>query len=242
MLNEFNHWMEIAGTAVDAILLIRVLALRLHRIYLFITLACVVGLISDIANLWFGGDEQVGFRLFLYTRFLYVIVFPLVSWDVFEEMKTQVTKLRKIAIVRLISGLIVTAIFGLIMTAMLDTTNSTPGEPPVLITLGLLLWAGAASASLIFLRNIDRVLRLQRSERPHNTNVWMYFYELSFLGEILSCLILLLASLLKTNAGLVTNILGLVLMTYGILITAWCVLRLRAAPTDVASASENASL
>ena len=68
MLSQTAYWMEIAGTAVDALLLIRVLSLKLQRVYVFITLACVLELFFDALDLWFRSDTVVGPRIFIYSR------------------------------------------------------------------------------------------------------------------------------------------------------------------------------
>src|SRR3982751_582503 len=100
MLHQASHWTEIAGIAVSALLLCRVLALRLHRVYLFITLVCLLDLLFGGIELWLGDRSQASSRIFLYSRFVYAFVYPMVAWDVFEEMKAQVGKLRRLAIGR----------------------------------------------------------------------------------------------------------------------------------------------
>jgi hypothetical protein len=47
MLSQLNHWMQYVGVAVDALLLLRILTLKLHRSYVFITLASVLAVFFD---------------------------------------------------------------------------------------------------------------------------------------------------------------------------------------------------
>jgi hypothetical protein len=218
MLHQASHWMEIAGIAASALLLCRVLALRLYRVYLFITLACIVDLLFGGVELWLGEKSQASSRISLYSRFVYVFVYPMVAWDVFEEIKAQVGKLRRLAIGRLISGLFFAVVF----------------------TLALVLWAGATTASFAFLLTIYRVLRTQPIVRPNNTNVWMYYYGLSFLAEVLYCFLWLATQTTRSDA--LEDALAIVFIAFGILLTGWCIFKLRAVASDLPSASENARL
>lgn len=238
MLDQTNHWMEIAGTAVDGLLVCRILMLRLHRVYLFITLACLVGVFFDVTQLWLGAGSPEDIRVSLYSRFLYVFLYPLVAWDVFEEAKNETAKLRRLAVVRLISGLIFAAIFGFIASAFFQESE-TNGESAMLTTLAVVLWAGTSTATLAFLWTLHRQIRKQNIVCPNNTFVWMVFYELVLVGEVLSCLFAIAYPLINSTAEAFVN---LSLLTYGILITAWCILRLRGIASDVPSTPENASL
>jgi hypothetical protein len=239
MLHQASHWMEIAGIAASALLLCRVLALRLYRVYLFITLACVVDLLFGGVELWLGEKSQASSRISLYSRFIYVFVYPMVAWDVFEEIKAQVGKLRRLAIGRLISGLFFAVVFGLVMTAFIDTSD-TNSESAVVVTLALVLWAGATTASFAFLLTIYRVLRTQPIVRPNNTNVWMYYYGLSFLAEVFYCFLWLATQTTRSDA--LEDALAIVFIAFGILLTGWCIFKLRAVASDLPSASENARL
>lgn len=232
MLHQTSHWIEIAGVAVSAILLCRILALRLYRVYLFITLACILDLLFDgVSILWLGEGTQANERLFIYFRFVYALVYPLAAWDVFEEIKTQVDKLRRLAIGRLISGLFFAIIFGLVMAALIDTD--------VVPILAIILWAGSTTASFAFLFTIHRVLRTQPITKPNNTNVWMYYFGLSFLAEVISCLLLIAV---QGASDSTKDVLAIALDSFGIVLTSWCILKLRPAMSDVPSAPENARL
>jgi hypothetical protein len=67
----------------------------------------------------------------------------------------------------------------------------------------------------------------------------MIYWELSFLSEVLYCFSFLMFPFLnKTFAEILT----LLFLIYGILITAWCILKLRRLPAGLESTSANASL
>lgn len=237
MLHQATYWTELTGIAVSAILLCRVLALRLYRVYLFITLACILGLLFDSAGFWLGEKSQASSRIFIYSRFLYAFVFPMAAWDVFEEIKTQVAKLRRLAIVRLVSGLFFAVIFGLIMATFTDDSN---GESAVAGVLALVLWVGTSTASLAFLWTIYRVLRTQPIVRPNNTNVWMYYYGLSFLAEVLFCFSWFVAESVRSETF--GDVLAIVFTIFDILLTIWCIVKLRAIPSDLPSEPQSAQL
>lgn len=237
MLTEANHWIDIVGTVLDGLLLCRVLLLKLHRIYVFITLACLLSLFFDVVLLWLGPTSVESERVFLYSRFLYAVLFPAIAWDVFEEIKSQISKLRQLAIRRLISGLLLASMCGLIVSAFADTD---PNGPPLrLATFAVVLWAASSTASLAFLWNVQKVLRTQKFDLPNNTFVWLTFYELTFAYEILSCFFLISAALLKPP---ITDGIQMLLSIYDILITGWCILKLKTLPTGVSSAPQKASL
>ena len=232
MLSQVTHWVEIAGTAVDGLLLIRVLMLRLQRVYVFITLACALSLLFDIVTVWLGTGSQASFRVFVYSRFLYVFVYPLTAADVFEEVKDRTSKLRRLALTKLISGLFFAALFGFVLSLFIQ--GEANGEPVVTTTLALVLWAGSSSATLAFLWTLHRGMKLQNIDRPNNTSVWLGFWALTLIAEVLSCFYELLVPFVKAGA---TDVANLLFLTYGIAITGWCIVRLRAVPSGVPSES-----
>jgi hypothetical protein len=237
MLTQANHWLEIVGTVVDVILLGRVLLLRLYRLYLFITLALVLSVFFDAVALWLDPEPKTIATVFIYSRFLYAFVFPLIAWDVFEEVKEQVAKIRRLAIARLISGLVFACVFGFIIAVLADTTDQS-GDSAVFVTIALIFWAGSSTATLAFLWTLHRQIRTQKLELPNNTYVWMLFWELSLLLEVLSCFWVLAEPLVKTGDEYVQ----LAFNICGIALAAWCVVKLRAIPASLSSASANADL
>lgn len=237
MLTQANHWLEIFGTALEVVLLGRVLLLRLYRLYVFITLGCVLSVFFDAVALWLEPDAKTSDLVFIYSKFLYAIVFPLIAWDVFEEVKTQIAKIRRLAITRLISGLLFACLFGFIVAVFADTGDSS-ADSALFATLGLILWAGSSTATLAFLWTLHRQMRMQKLEIPNNTYVWLLFWELSLLSEVFYCFWFLAFPLLKAGADYVT----LFFNFYAIAITLWCIWKLRAVPASVPSASANAGL
>lgn len=234
MLDQVILWVDIAATAADALLLARVLQLRLQRVYLFITLACIIGLFFDGVQLWLGINSDEMQRVFMYSRFLYAFLYPLAAWDVFEEMKGQALQMRRIAIGRLISGLLFAALFGFILTLFISSDQEQPGST---MALAIILWAGSSTATLAFLWSLQRALKKQQMARPNNTFVWMTFYQLILIAEIVACFGGVLASFLNATAQ---NVLDICLSTYGLFVTIWCVAKLKRVPSDV-STTANAS-
>ena len=161
MLHQTSHWIEIASLAVGALLLCRVLLLRLYRVYLFITLACLLDLLFGGVFFWLGDGSQANDRVFLYSRFIYALVYPMAAWDVFEEIKTQVGKLRRLAIGRLISGLFFAVIFGLIMAAFTDTGDAN-SESIVLSTLALIFGQARPRPASLFYTRLTAYFELSR--------------------------------------------------------------------------------
>ena len=237
MLAQASHWIEIVGTAADALLLCRVLLLKLQRVYVFITLACVLALFFDAVDLWLAPDRDQSDRLFLYSRFLYAFLFPLVVFDVFEEMKSQISRVRRMAVGKLVSGLFFATVFGFLLSAFAPPGDRS--EPSVLPMLGLVLWAGSSTASLAFAWTLRRAIRAQNMVPPNNTMVWMAFWQLFLLAQVLYCFFSLVIPLLKNGSA---DVLDIVFNTYDIVITAWCILKLRALPSDVPSTPANANL
>jgi hypothetical protein len=191
----------------------------------------------DVVSLWLGTGSQENLRVFLYSRFLYAVLFPLAAWDVFEEVKTQVGKLRRLALARLVSGLFFASVFGFVASLFVGSED-TNAEPTLLATSGLIIWAGSSTATLVFLWSLHRLMRGNRIDTPNNTHVWLVFYELSLIGELLSCLAFLVVPFLKAPSS---DILNVLFLAYGIGVTSWCIWKLKALPSGVASSPENAS-
>ena len=238
MLNQANHWLEFVATAIDVILLLRILTLKLHRTYTFITLAALLSVFIDGVMLWLGSDSKEFERVFIYSRFLYGFVFPAAAWDVFEEIRTQVAKLRRLAIFRLISSLILAAIFGFAIVGFAGVEDES-GGPGLAPTLAFVIWAAAATASLALLWSMHRAIRAQHIEMPRNTFVWLVFFQLALIGEVFACLFTISGPLLSAD---IRELLAFILSLYGVAITVWCVLKLKAIPSDLRSASEKANL
>jgi hypothetical protein len=223
ILSQVNHWFDFAATAIDLLLLLRVLTLKLHRTYFFIALACLLSVFFDGVALWLGPDSQENFRVFLYSRFLYAFVFPVAAWDVFEEFAPNLAKLRRLAISRTITSLVLITLFGLALSAFL-ASGSEGDDSTFIKTLAVFVWTGAAAASLSFLWVMHKELRTQKLVPPRNTSVWLLFYELILLGEIATCFLLQISGIFSQ---MVAEILMLAVMSYGMGVTLWCAIKLR---------------
>jgi hypothetical protein len=229
--------MEIVGTGADVLLLLRVLSLRLHKTYLFLTLVCVLGVFFDGIDLWLGPERIEGVRVFVYSRFLFAFVFPVAAWDVFEELSAQLANIRRAAISRIATSLVLVCVCGLIFSGLGDTSDENSAWQ-FTTTFAVILWAGSASGSLTFLWVMRRTLRAQALEPPNNTSVWMIFFGLFMASEIFSCFFIFLNDILSLN---LREVVQLFLLIYGISITGWCVFKLKALPSDVPSAPVNAN-
>jgi hypothetical protein len=238
MLNQAIHWMQIVGTLADTLLLGRVLSLKLHRVYAFLALYCALELFFDIAAWWLGWESEASTRLYFYSRFLYAALFPAMAWDVFEEVTSQVANLRRLPAARLISGLFVTGFFACLMFATLQEKDFN-GSSVLIDLVGVFLWAGSCSASLVFAWTLYRATRTQKIELPNNTSVWLIFFMLTLIRAILECGVILFG--FKLNSAQ-RDVVMLVFLSFDIALTAWCILRLKALPSPGTAAPEKLGL
>jgi hypothetical protein len=231
--------MEYAAAAIDVVLLLRVLALRLQRTYIFLTLACALAVLFDAAILSLTRDSPERMRVEVYSSLLIAFVFPLAAWDVFEEIATSIAAVRRIAILRTLTSLLMVTFFGLLLASPTFHAEDPTGLAFVL-ALTIIVSTGSATGCLTFLWVVRRALRLQKITLPHNTFVWMVFYALLLGGQIVTWSLLLLEDALSLpSTAFATQFISLVLDTFGMVITVWCALRLRALPKDLPSASLN---
>jgi hypothetical protein len=236
MLSQVNHWIEIVGTAVDALLLLRILQLRLHRVYFFITLSVLLTLFFDGVMLYFHSESREFARIFFFSRFLWAFVLPAAAYDVWEEVKEHLARIRRFAAFRLLSSLVIAAIIGLIISSAAGDDDESGS---LLATFAILLWASASTASLAFLWSVNRMARAQKIEFPSNTSVWLLFFQLSLAAEVLTCLLIIVN---QQFSQFVTAVVDVSLGLYSILITLWCIWKLRALPAEPSPAPESASL
>jgi hypothetical protein len=232
MLSKVNHWIEIAGTAVDVLLLARVMLLKLSKTYLFITLACLLAVFFDGVSLWLGRDFA---RVFVYSRFLYAFVIPAAAYDVWEEMKGQIVHIRQMAIRRLVSSLILASVFGFVFVKLSLSDSDTDQTAD----LAVIVWAACITASLAFLWSMGRWVRAKKIPTPNNTFVWLIFFQFYLIAEVIACIYIMASSLFPVgSADLLTFALGV----YEILLTVWCIWRLRPLSSSVPSTPAQASL
>ena len=239
MLSQVNHWMEYAGTGIDLLLLLRVLGLRLQRAYVFITLACILEFFFDVVDLSLVRESPEWRRVFVYSELIFAFVFPIAAWDVFEELANSLNTVRRLAMIRTVTSLLMISIFGLSLASLAARADDPTGLA-FISTVSIVVWTGSATGSLAFIWAIHRAVRLQKMELPSNTFVWMVFFELFLIGQVASCFISFSeAGFGLTSSSLLPRITELTLMLYGIAITIWCALKLRALPKDLPSASLN---
>jgi hypothetical protein len=231
--------MEYAAAATDLALLLRVLALRLQRTYVFLTLACVLAVLFDVAVLSLTPDSPERARVEVYSNLLIAFVFPLAAWDVFEEIANSLGALRRSAIFRTLTSLLMITLFGLVLASPTFKSEDPTGLTFVL-TLTVIVSTGSATGCLTFFWAMRRAFRLQKLTLPHNTFVWLVFYALLLAEQIVTWMLLLLEeSLNLTSTAVASQLITLTLNTFGIAITLWCAVKLRALPKDVPSASLN---
>src|ERR1700761_3156807 len=238
MLKHVIEWLQMVVTVVEGLLLLRVLSLKLHRVYAFITLYCVLNLFFDAASWYLGWETPETGHIFIYSLFFFAPLYPLASWDVFEESKTMLAKLRRLQMIRLVSGLFLTCLWALLRGLTIEPTD-TSGNPIMAASIGIFLLTGSASACAAFLWFMYRFIRTNKLGIAHNTVIWMLFFILALTLQIADCLAEFIRSLIPPLAS---DLASLVLLSLDSVLFAWCILRLKAVPSDVPSAPEKASL
>ena len=73
---------------------------------------------------------------------------------------------------------------------------------------------------------------------PHNTAVWAIFFLITFGRAILDCSIVFMGSIFKGNA---LDVVEVVFSFFDICVSVWCLLKLKALPSDEASMPEKAA-
>jgi NADH:ubiquinone oxidoreductase subunit 6 (subunit J) len=234
MLSQITLWTERAGMLFDLVLLVRILALKLRRTYTFITLYALMGIFYDALALLMGIDSPEFRGIGILSKLIYAIVFPLASWDLFEEAKLTVDKVRKMAMSRMLTSLLLISLWGLLIAAFTGTDEGPQSQ--YLMRVSLIVWTGAIAASIAFLWVMRKGIKLNHWELPWNTVVWYRFFGLILLAEAASCALGLTLQFIHTSspalAEQIAEIGDVVIDGFGILITAWCVYKLRAVPSD----------
>ena len=237
MLKEANHWVDWLTVGVDALLLLRILLLKLQRSYFLITLACVLVLFFDAVGVWLDPQSREAVRVFIYSRFLFVFIYPAAAFEVWEEVRKPLGRFRKLALFRIISSLLIVSIFGFAMVAFAGGDET--GDQSAVATFAVILWAASTTASVAFLWSMNRVARLQKVELPRNTFVWLVFFSVNFALQVVGCIFVFIGPLLKSPA---IDILELTLDLPGVAIALWCAWSLRSSSAHVPSTSEKVGL
>ena len=239
MLTQINHWMEYANAVIDAFLLLRVLALRLQRTYLFLTLACLLNVFFDVIELSIAHTSPEGERTLVYSNLLLAFVFPLAAWDVFEEIPPALMAFRRSAMLRALTSILMVSFFGLLV-ALPAFNADNPMDIPFLFRLMVVVSTGSATGCLTFFWVMRKAFRVQKIPFPHNTFVWMMFYGLTLASQIVIWFIVFVEEALgQPSTGVVGEITETIAALYGITITIWCGWKLKALPKDIPSASLN---
>jgi hypothetical protein len=232
------EWLQMAVTVAEGLLLGRVLSLKLHRVYAYITLYCVLNLFFDAASWYLGWEAPETGRIFIYSLFFFAPLYPLAAWDVFEESKAMIGKLRRLQMIRLVSGLLLTSLCALLLGLTIEPTDAS-GNSMMAPFIGVFLLTGSASACAAFLWFVYRFTRVNKIALAHNTVVWIVFFILALSLEIIDCMVEFIRSLIP---ALASDLLSIVLLALDFLVLAWCTLRLKAPPSDVPATPEKASL
>ncbi len=237
MLDRIIWWLGIVSTALDGMLLLRVVTLRLFRTYTFVTLYCALNFLLDI-SVWVSGLNSPGAaRIFVYSRFLWAIVFPLAAWDIFEEHTPPVAAVRRLQARRLISGLVMAPIFALIFSLGVEDTDAGVVST-VALYFAFFLWFSTALACFLFVLAVFRLCRRENIAVTGNTFVWMVFFGVSFLREMIDCFVLNIEHWVGSPA---VNAINIGLSCLDIALSAWCILRLRGIRSNE-PAPQNASI
>jgi hypothetical protein len=236
MLEQTIDWTQTAGTIAEAIVLLRMLLLRLPRVYTFITLYWAVNLIFDASAWSFGWHSQVTTRIAVNESFVLAILMPFAVWDAFEEFRPSITKIRRVYLSRLFSGLLFTSVLGLILAMGAESSSDNAGPAEF---LGLFLWLGSAMSSLLFTWNVFRATKRQSLSLPRNTYVWCIFFLVTLSRAILDFVLSFLGVYLGQPA---LGVIQLLLLCVDLVITLWCLLKLRSSEAGTTGAPEQASL
>jgi hypothetical protein len=234
MLSQVTFWAERVGMALDLALMLRIVILKLHRTYFFIALFALLSLFYDGVGLALGIQSEAYTRVVILSRFLYAIVYPLVLWDLFEEAKPVVEKLRKLAMTRMISSMIFISLWGLLI-AFFTADNGEQGGYS--IRLAIVIWTGSVAAGLAFLWVMKRGIKVNQFQLPRNTAVWFRYFALLLGIEAASCALeLVLPSMKAMGSNLVEPIAQVsepILQISEIAVTIWCIFKLRPVSPDV---------
>ena len=242
MLDQVTFWAERAAMVLDLALLARILLLRLHRAYIFILLFALLEVFYDAIGLLMGTRTEDFGRVLVMSKFLYAAVIPLAMWDLFEEAKPMVDKVRRMAMSRMISSLLFITIWALLIAAFTGGDESDGAH--YFIRVAFVMWTGSIAAAIAFLWVMRRAIRTNDWQLPHNTSVWFRYFRLMLIIDAAAALLYMVLPAIKPSgwaetAGAISDP---VLQTCGIALTAWCVFKLRAIPSDQPNVPARAAL
>jgi hypothetical protein len=230
MVLQILHWVNMAGTVLEGLLLVRILALKLQRVYTFVTLYWVVNLIFDCASWFFGWESSESTRLQIYGLFITALLLPLVAWDAFEEMKAAVAKMRMLHASRMVMALLVAVLLSVFWSVYVSSQSEAGAEAGVAL-MGFFLWMGSASVAALFLWIFRKFTRKENLATPRNTSVWTWL----FLVLICCQFVGFVAAPAGTEAS---RIMDIALTSITVLAMLAALVAIRPAPTDVETAPQ----
>ncbi len=230
--------MQVFETFLEFLLLGRMLLLKMQRTYVYLTLYAAITVLLDTASLVVGIESDPGVRIFFYSKFLFALLYPLTAWDVFEEARTRVSKLRRLHLPRLITGVFLSVILGIVVSLGVEDQDYK-GTSSTTDFIGLFLWLGAASTSLLFTWNVFRSGRSSDVVWPNNTFVWAIFFLLTFARAVIDCAVDVADGLIPHTAF---QVLAVVFTLFDACLIVWCAARLKPLPGNSTSEPEKASL
>lgn len=220
------------GTVAEGLLLIRILSLRLQRLYVWLTLYWAVNLIFDSAAWALGYESKQTGVLVLYSLFLLGLLFPLAAWDTFEEMKPVISKLRVLQGSQMVTGLCATLLIVTIFYAITTPDDQSAADLGIL-TLSPIVWFVSALSAVFFLASLRFLAKKQSLQLPHNTALWVGVFLVLLACELIQFLGVLAP---KEPAQFIEAATGII----SIGATLWALVRLRGIPTNPAPAPQRA--
>ncbi len=218
----------------DLALMLRIVGLKLHRTYLFITLFALLNLFYDAVGLILNTQSEEFSRVVFLSRFVFAVVYPLVLWDLFEEARPQIDKLRKFAMTRMINSMVFICLWGLLIAAF---TSGDGDHMAYVVQLSMIVWTGSVAAALAFLWVMRKGLRVNSLAIPRNTLIWSRYFSIVLIIEACSCVLILILSSLRGSQSNLTEPIAQatdsIFQVCEIGLTVWCVLKLRPANSDV---------
>ena len=94
-----------------------------------LTLDCVLSVLFDWTAVYLGLDSAEAIRVFVFSRFLYLVLTPLIVWDVFEEVKQESAKIRRLEAIRMVMSLVCIGLFSFLMFANILSARPLKQQP-----------------------------------------------------------------------------------------------------------------
>jgi hypothetical protein len=128
-------------------------------------------------------------------------------------------------------------IFALVFSLGVEDSD-TGVVSSLLLYFAFFLWFSTALACFLFVLSIFRACRKDKIPITGNTYVWMVFFGVSFLREMIDCFVLNTGRYVGASA---VDIINLFLIAVDVALSVWCIVRLRGTRSDE-PAQENVSV